>query len=196
MRPYLETDFEACLTIFDSNSFNSMGQSEREQFEEFLRKHESPYFVMDHEGSVVGSGGYILDLKVGEAKLVWGMIRQDSQKLGLGRFLLLFRLREIGKQGNISMVRAEAPPHTSGFFENQGFKIGGTAPNGFASGVDRIILFERLTVCRQTLLRIGLTPKLLILIDLVRPVGFEPTTFCSGGKRSIQAELRAHFGRL
>jgi hypothetical protein len=30
------------------------------------------------------------------------------------------------------------------------------------------------------------------LFLLVRPVRFELTTFCSGGKRSIQTELRAH----
>ncbi len=29
---------------------------------------------------------------------------------------------------------------------------------------------------------------------MVRPVRFELTTFCSGGKRSIQTELRAPYG--
>ena len=31
---------------------------------------------------------------------------------------------------------------------------------------------------------------------MVRPVRFELTTFCSGGKRSIQTELRAHNQQL
>ncbi len=30
--------------------------------------------------------------------------------------------------------------------------------------------------------------------NVVRPVGFEPTASCSGGKRSIQTELRALWG--
>jgi hypothetical protein len=34
--------------------------------------------------------------------------------------------------------------------------------------------------------------KDLLSNKLVRPVRFELTAFCSGGKRSIQAELRAH----
>ncbi len=147
VRRYSGTDLVACLAIFESNFSGTTAQSKRQDFEEFLRKNEFPYFVMDHDGTVVGSGGYILGPKAGEAELVWGMIREDSRKLGLGRFLLLFRLREIGKHENVSIVRAEAPAQFSGFFEKQGFKVGGTVPGGFGPGLDGIVLIKRLAVC-------------------------------------------------
>ncbi len=48
---------------------------------------------------------------------------------------------------------------------------------------------------RQDRRRSLVNPIDSIGFKLVRPVRFELTAFCSGGKRSIQAELRAHVGK-
>jgi hypothetical protein len=49
--------------------------------------------------------------------------------------------------------------------------------------------FGQLRCCRVL---VKITGKDGTYNHLVRPVRFELTTFCSGGKRSIQTELRAH----
>jgi GNAT superfamily N-acetyltransferase len=119
LRSFAENDLEACEAVFDSQDDTCFGPAERKAFTEFLESRSCPYFVMDHEGSIVGCGGYLINAPAGEAALVWGMIRKDSQRMGLGRFLLLFRLKEIGKQENISVVRAETSQKAALFFQKQ-----------------------------------------------------------------------------
>ena len=147
LRPYQPADRDACLAIFDSNSPRFFAPAERQQIETFLDRPDCPYLVMELDGAIVACGGYALDAEQTVASLVWGMVRADSQKLGLGRFLLLFRLREIGRLGGVQMVRLDTSQHSAAFFEKQGFKVVGVVPDGYAPGLDRVEMVKKLIVC-------------------------------------------------
>ena len=95
---------------------------------------------MEHEGGIVGCGGYVTGTETGAAMLVWGMIRPDLQGQGLERFLLMYRLREIGKLEGIERVRVETSQEEAKFFEGQGFRLAGAA-NG------RVEMVKKLAVC-------------------------------------------------
>ena len=62
------------------------------------------------------------------------MVRNDLHKRGLGRFLVMFRLKEITK-ANAQIVRLSTSQHTARFFEKQGFKVAGIEKDGYASGM-------------------------------------------------------------
>jgi len=135
IRPYESADRDACLAVFDS-----IGSGERLAFEAFLDGPTGEYFVMEHERAVAGCGGYAISGDGVAASLVWGMVRRDLQRMGLGRFLLLYRIREIGKAGNVELVVVQTPRQSAPFFEKQGFRMN-------ASGLDRVEMIKRLTVC-------------------------------------------------
>lgn len=123
LRPYRPDDLQPCLAVLGPSA----------EFEAFLTAPTGPYFVMEHDGALIGCGGYVIEART--ARLVWGAIRQDMRHQGLGRLLLMYRLREIGKLGKIETVSVEVPPEYAGFFESQGFRGG---PTSFV---------KRLTVC-------------------------------------------------
>ena len=99
VRPYLPVDRDLCLAVFDSNTPDFFESHSRRDFEKFLDCPGGPYFVMEHDGAIIGCGGYSVEDEKAPARLVWGMVRRDWRRQGLGRFLLLFRLREITKKG-------------------------------------------------------------------------------------------------
>lgn len=140
VRPYVSADRDACLHVFDSLVPHLIDPADREVFAEFLLEPAGPYIVMDHEGAVAGCGGFVFSAAQPTAALSWGMIRNDLRQLGLGRFLLLYRMREIGKAGEIHTVTVETPPQSAGFYEKQGFRVQG-------AGERRVTLLKKLTVC-------------------------------------------------
>jgi GNAT superfamily N-acetyltransferase len=140
VRPYLPSDCNGCLAVFDSNSPDYFPSGERPEFAEFPAKPNGPYFVMEHEGAIAGCGGYFITGESAVARLVWGMVRRELQRQGLGRFLLLFGLREIAKVGGVERVQLDAPQHSAAFFQRQGFKLTGGGP-------DRIEMMMKLVVC-------------------------------------------------
>ena len=96
---------------------------------------------------IAGCGGYFLTEDKALARLVWGIVRRDWHRQGLGRFLLLFRLREITKVGGVQMVRLETSQHSAPFFESQGFKVVRVAKDEYAAALDRVEMTMKLTVC-------------------------------------------------
>ncbi len=146
IRPFAPTDRDACLAVFDSNA-DVLHAPHRAEFASFLANLEGTYLVMEHDDSVVGCGGYSLEPEHASATIRWPMIRRDSQKLGLGRFLLLYCIREVSKLDSAQLVFLAAPSNTAPFFEKQGFKPAGLVRDGFAPGIDRVDLRMKLAVC-------------------------------------------------
>ena len=146
-RPYTKADEAECLEIFDTNTPTYFAPTERKSFEDFLATQPPTYFVLQHDRQILGAGGYCLSDNGAQANLTWGMIRQDLHKQGLGRFLLMYRLREIAKANTVQTVRVGTSQLTAAFFEKQGFKLASIQKDGYAPGLDRVELLKKLTVC-------------------------------------------------
>jgi N-acetylglutamate synthase-like GNAT family acetyltransferase len=147
IRAYRAEDRDGCLAVFDSNVPDFFAEAERGEFAAFLEKNAWPYVVMEHEGAVVGCGGWVPEGDGRTMSMTWGMVRGGMHGLGLGRLLLLHRLREITKAGGCERVRLATSQRTAGFFAKQGFKVVDAVKDGFAPGIDRVEMAMKLEVC-------------------------------------------------
>jgi N-acetylglutamate synthase-like GNAT family acetyltransferase len=134
IRQYREADREECLRVFDSIA----AAEDRGQFCAYLGGGPAQFYVAEHNGAIVGCGGFEANGR--EARLVWGMVHGRWQRQGLGRFLLFYRMREITRAGAVDAVFARVPAAVAGFFAGQGFREIGPAEGG-------VEMVKRLVVC-------------------------------------------------
>ena len=128
IRAYAAADREGCLAVLES-----LGGEGLVDFAAYLDGGPR-YFVAEHDGQIVGCGG------VGEGRLEWGMVHRAMQRQGLGRFLLYYRMREVGKLGTFEHVQVRVPRGVAGFYAGQGFREAGGDANW-------VVMSKRLAVC-------------------------------------------------
>jgi N-acetylglutamate synthase-like GNAT family acetyltransferase len=131
LRPYKELDREVCLSLLEQPST---------AFEAFLNQPGPHFQVLDHNGVIAGCGGFHIEPDGLTAELQWGIIRTDLRRQGVGRYLLMARLREISRQATVQFVVATVPKQFAPFYEGQGFRPQGSSDDG-------IRLVKKLTVC-------------------------------------------------
>ncbi len=134
IRPYTSADREGCLAIFDSNlEAPFIAPEHREAYAGFLDRGLGQYFVMEHEGRLVGCGGHDATAGVMIANLHWAMIARGMQRQGLGRYLLLYNVKAIARVPGVKFLVSVNPPTTAPFFEKYGFRAERQMDNGLVA---------------------------------------------------------------
>jgi hypothetical protein len=137
LRPYAAADKDTCLALFASNMPTFFCAAEMPGFAGFLDRLPCPYFLVEDRGEAVGCGGYFVDTATGIATLIWGIVRRDRHRHGIGRFLLRSRLAKIAADPTAVKVVLNTSQHTTGFFEREGFVVQSITLDGYFPGLHR-----------------------------------------------------------
>jgi GNAT superfamily N-acetyltransferase len=146
LREYQSNDRDGCLAVFDSIIPDSFHPQERAAFSGFLDGPAGSYFVLDHDGAIVGCGGFAFE-NADLASVTWLMVRKDLHGNGLGRLLVFNAMRKLAVGADPTMVRLETTPQAAGFFTKQGFRVAEQVQDGVAPGFDRVEMVKKLKVC-------------------------------------------------
>lgn len=145
-RSYQPADRETCLALFDTNLPEHFHSQERDEFAKFLHAPHGPYFVMEHDGALVGCVGYARE-RADLAALTWLMVRRDLHKNGLGKFLVFATMRKLSADGDPALLRLHTVPTAVGFFEKLGFRVTNRLTDGTGPETGRVEMVKKMNVC-------------------------------------------------
>ena len=144
-RPYSQSDYDACLRVFDTNVPRFFRGEERPGYTTFLAHLPGPYIVLvSSSDAVVGCGGYAVAEGSGVADLCWGMVDQELHGRGLGRVLAELRIHRIRRDASVVTIALNTSQHTVAFYERLGFRTIRVEPDGYGPGLDRFDMLMEL----------------------------------------------------
>lgn len=158
IRPYISTDADALLLLFQRHVPHAFGADEAAEYAEFLRINTDPYFVAEHDGRVVGACGHYVktgpnplgrpdsqawpnqrpdDLSDGQtARIGWIFTDPDVKGVSVGSALVRHNLNVIKQYPGVRRIECRTSQVAYRFFEKFGFRVQYTESDFWAPGLD------------------------------------------------------------
>lgn len=136
IRKYTQQDQPAVLELFDANCPRYFAPEERNDLENYLESELEDYFVVEMEGELVACGGINLQKEQSKGVLSWDMIHPDYQKRGIGKALVMFRIRHLEEVYQVENIGVRTSQFTDRFYAKCGFELKNIVKDYWAEGYD------------------------------------------------------------
>lgn len=135
-RPYHPPDRDACLALLRERA-----PAQEPDFAAYLISEPTGFFLLEHAGELLACGG-IQHSSPEADELVWGMVRPQWERQGVGRYLLLLRTR----QARAPFLDVTVPQAYAAFYEKAGFRRQSESSSP-AESSNQVQLRKKLSVC-------------------------------------------------
>jgi GNAT superfamily N-acetyltransferase len=174
LRPYSESDLEACMRIFESNRRHTL-PDDPSLMRAYLEGPTPGYLVIEGARGIVACGGVESRPDVNQSHLFFGMVHRDYHTCGIGTLLVISRLALVDCAQGEEMILLETSHLTEGFYRQFGFEPVSGYEARYGLGLDYLTmglwLYPEMQAAAERLLReyseeIQISHDLLKLVQL------------------------------
>ncbi len=136
IRSYEPADKESVLELLRLNTPLYFAAEEEKDLVYFLEHEIEHYFVVEHDGKVLGSGGFNFAGDPSHAVISWDILHPAFHGKGLGSMLLAYRIKQIREIEGVKSISVRTTQLVYKFYEKGGFRLEETKKDYWAKGFD------------------------------------------------------------
>jgi N-acetylglutamate synthase-like GNAT family acetyltransferase len=135
IRPYTPEDKHIMKKIFQTYAPEFFDPGEWNDYEIYLDRNQDHYYVAEHEGKVVGGGGYRITKGGRVGRVSWNIILPEHTNHGIGKELVHLAINDL-KEIGVDKIEVWTSNKSFKYYEKFGFKTFDHKPNYWGKGLD------------------------------------------------------------
>ncbi|RWX03678.1 GNAT family N-acetyltransferase [Flavobacterium cerinum] len=136
IRKYLLSDDDNIISLLRLNTPKYFAPEEEQDLRDYFANHIDHYYVVEDNGTIIGSGGFNLTNEGKNAAISWDIIHPDYQGKGVGKQLTQYRIDRIKEIDTVENISVRTSQLVFKFYEKFGFVLKEIAKDYWAKGID------------------------------------------------------------